>query len=144
MNPERIWATARSRYARGRRLSARFLKAVLFIFFRAVLPPEAVVGPRLRLGHWGMNVVVHPNVTIGADAMIWHGVTIAVTDSLSSPSRILIGDRVTIGTGAVIVSREGQSLTICDDVSIGANAVVTRNLEVPGTYVGTPAKLVVA
>jgi len=31
-------------------------------------------------------------------------------------------------------------VTVCDDVVIGAGAVVTKDITEPGTYVGNPAK----
>jgi serine O-acetyltransferase len=142
VKPELIWAASRKFHSRGSNIRARISKALVFLLFRAVLPPEAIVGSRLRLGHWGMNVVVHPSVTIGSDVTIWHGVTIAVSDKIESSSRIIIGDRVSIGAGAVIVSRTGEGLVVCDDVTIGANAVVTRDIKLAGTYVGIPAKRV--
>lgn len=47
----------------------------------------------------------------------------------------LLGNMCYIGSGAVL--REG--ITICDNVVIGAGAVVVRDIEKPGTYVGVPA-----
>jgi serine acetyltransferase len=93
----------------------------------------------VRLGHFGLNVVVHPNVTIGRGVHLWHNVTISASDSPGSKTRVYIGDRVIIGAGAVIVSRERQSLLVCSDASIGANCVVTRDIPNPGPYGGVPA-----
>ena len=47
----------------------------------------------------------------------------------------LIGDRVSIGSNATILP-----VTICDDVVIGAGAVVTKDITEPGTYIGNPAR----
>jgi acetyltransferase-like isoleucine patch superfamily enzyme len=47
----------------------------------------------------------------------------------------LIGDRVSIGSNATIMP-----VSICSDVVIGAGAVVTRDIEVPGIYAGNPAR----
>jgi acetyltransferase-like isoleucine patch superfamily enzyme len=46
-----------------------------------------------------------------------------------------IGNNVSIGSNATILPIE-----ICDNVVIGAGAVVTKNIVEPGTYVGNPAK----
>jgi UDP-N-acetylbacillosamine N-acetyltransferase len=35
-----------------------------------------------------------------------------------------------------------QKLSVCDNVIIGMNAGVVKNITEPGTYVGTPAKKV--
>jgi acetyltransferase-like isoleucine patch superfamily enzyme len=48
-----------------------------------------------------------------------------------------IGNRVSIGSNATILP-----VTICDDVVIGAGSVVTRNIDEPGKYAGSPAKLI--
>jgi acetyltransferase-like isoleucine patch superfamily enzyme len=47
-----------------------------------------------------------------------------------------VGSRVSIGTNATILP-----VSICDRVVIGAGAVVTRDITVPGIYVGNPARL---
>ena len=48
----------------------------------------------------------------------------------------LIGDNVSIGSNATILP-----VSICNNVVIGAGAVVTKNIIEPGTYAGNPAKL---
>lgn len=84
-------------------------------------------------------------VTIGADCFIGHGVMF-VNDTFSTggPARgrkelwrsTRIGNRVSIGSNATIMPVE-----VCDDVVIGAGAVVTRNITTPGAYAGNPARL---
>ena len=48
----------------------------------------------------------------------------------------MIGDRVSIGSNATLLA-----VTICDDVVIGAGAVVTRDITERGIYAGNPARL---
>jgi acetyltransferase-like isoleucine patch superfamily enzyme len=48
-----------------------------------------------------------------------------------------IGNRVSIGSNATILPVE-----ICDDVVIGAGAVVSPEITVPGNYAGNPARLI--
>jgi acetyltransferase-like isoleucine patch superfamily enzyme len=43
---------------------------------------------------------------------------------------------VSIGTNATILP-----VQICDDVVVGAGAVVTKNITQPGIYAGNPARL---
>jgi acetyltransferase-like isoleucine patch superfamily enzyme len=84
-------------------------------------------------------------VTIGEDCFIGHGVMF-VNDTFSTGGpaggrkelwrATRIGNRVSIGSGATILP-----VTICDDVVIGAGAVVTRDIAVSGSYVGNPARL---
>ena len=83
-------------------------------------------------------------VEIGCDCFIGHGVMF-VNDTFSKGGpaggdrslwgRTSIGDRVSIGSNATLLP-----VKICDDVVIGAGAVVTRNIDVPGVYAGNPAR----
>ena len=83
-------------------------------------------------------------VTIGDDCFISHG-AMFINDSFVTggpagkpdfwqPTRL--GNRVSVGTNATILP-----ITICDQVVIGAGAVVTKDITVPGIYVGNPARL---
>lgn len=83
-------------------------------------------------------------VTIGEACFIGHGVmfindTFATGGPAGGDSSLwkstLIGDRVSIGSNATILP-----VTICDDVVIGAGAVVTKDITEPGTYIGNPAR----
>jgi acetyltransferase-like isoleucine patch superfamily enzyme len=46
-----------------------------------------------------------------------------------------IGNNVSIGSNATILA-----VNICDNVVIGAGAVVTKNIDKPGIYAGNPAR----
>jgi acetyltransferase-like isoleucine patch superfamily enzyme len=82
-------------------------------------------------------------VTIGDSCFIGHGVMFindtfsegkpAGNSNLWKPANI--GNRVSIGSNATILP-----VSICDDVVIGAGAVVTKNIDMPGVYAGNPAK----
>jgi acetyltransferase-like isoleucine patch superfamily enzyme len=84
-------------------------------------------------------------VTIGEDCFVGHGVMF-INDKFSTggPARgrkdlwrpTKIGNRVSIGSGAAILPVE-----ICDDVVVGAGAVVTKDIALPGIYAGNPARL---
>lgn len=84
-------------------------------------------------------------VTIGDDCFVGHGVMF-VNDLFATggPARgrrelwrdTTVGHRVSIGSNATILP-----VSICDDVVIGAGAVVTHNIEQPGIYAGNPARL---
>ena len=84
-------------------------------------------------------------VDIGEDCFIGHGVMF-INDIFSrgGPARgnkslwrkTKIGSNVSIGSNATILP-----VAICDNVVIGAASVVTRNIHIPGVYMGNPAKL---
>jgi len=83
-------------------------------------------------------------VSIGEDCFIGHGVMF-INDTFSDGGpaggdaskwkSTRIGNRVSIGSNATMLP-----VTVCDDVVIGAGAVVTKDITEPGTYVGNPAK----
>lgn len=83
-------------------------------------------------------------VTIGNDCFIGHGVMF-INDLFDGggPARgdkskwksTQIGNNVSIGSNATILP-----ISICDDVVIGAGAVVTKNIIKSGIYAGNPAK----
>jgi len=83
-------------------------------------------------------------VTIGEDCFVGHGVMF-INDRFGNGrpaggDQLLwiatnIGDRVSIGSNATILPSN-----ICDDVVIGAGAVVTREIAEPGIYAGNPAR----
>jgi acetyltransferase-like isoleucine patch superfamily enzyme len=83
-------------------------------------------------------------VTIGDDWFISHGAMFIndpfVTGRPTAERHLWrstkLGNRVSIGTNATILP-----VAICDDVVIGAGAVVTKDINVPGFYVGNPARL---
>lgn len=101
-----------------------------------------VIGARTKVQS---HAFVCELVTIGADCFIGHGVMF-VNDLFATggPARgrrelwelTTIGNRVSIGSNATILP-----VDICDDVVIGAGAVVTRNITQAGIYVGNPARL---
>jgi len=83
-------------------------------------------------------------VTIGNNCFIGHGVMF-INDLFSEggPAQgdktkwksTRIGNHVSIGSNATILPVE-----ICDNVVIGAGAVVTKNIFEPGVYIGNPAR----
>jgi len=83
-------------------------------------------------------------VSIGKDCFISHGAKF-INDpfSIGGPARgdrsqwkeTVVGDRVSIGTNATIMP-----VSICDDVVIGAGAVVTKDITESGIYAGNPAR----
>jgi acetyltransferase-like isoleucine patch superfamily enzyme len=85
-------------------------------------------------------------VTIGNNCFIGHGVMF-INDlfsegkpaggDVSKWKKTNIGNHVSIGSNATILP-----VDICDNVVIGAGAVVTKSISKPGVYVGNPAKFV--
>jgi len=112
----------------------RVLKMLSEILTGIELPCEAAVGRRFRIEHCG-DIVVSGDAIIGDDVVIRNGVTIGLrhVGERGSPA---IGNRVDIGAGAKILG----PISIGDDVLIGANAVVLRDVPPSSIAVGIPAR----
>lgn len=105
-----------------------------------LLPFEAEVGKGIIMDHYGLGVVIHPQVTIGDRVRIYHGVTIAGETWIGSPYRVTIGNDVQLSVGCKIVPRSNNNLSIGDGAVVGANAVVTRDVPAWEVWAGVPAR----
>jgi acetyltransferase-like isoleucine patch superfamily enzyme len=101
----------------------------------------ATIGRRCRIQS---HSFICDLVTIGDDCFISHG-AMFINDRFDNGGpagdpqlwrATKVGNRVSIGTNATILP-----VTICDHVVIGAGAVVTKDVTVPGIYAGNPARL---
>jgi serine acetyltransferase len=141
LGPVLLWQASRRLYATGHFRLAKVLKGVVFLVFRAVLPPEAVVGRNVRLEHYALGVVIHPNTVIGDGCRIYHGVTIGSSAAIGSADKILIGSDVVIGAHAVVLNRAGRTLRIGDGSRIGANALVVEDIPAGATVLAPLARM---
>lgn len=80
------------------------------------------------------GVVIHPDVKLGPNCLIFQQVTIgAIDDGIPT-----IGGHVDIGAGAKIIG----NVRIGNNVKVGANAVVTSDIPDNCTAVGIPARII--
>lgn len=120
----RIAQHVRRQHGRMHPLSA--LSAVLYRCYSEIvgsfeLPVSTAAGPRLMLWH-GFGLVVNRGTVIGSDVTLRQSVTIG--NNGRSDACPVIGDRVDIGAGAMIVG----PVRIGDGASIGAHALVTKDV----------------
>ncbi len=95
--------------------------------------PINVFGPGLAIPHYG-TIVVHANAKIGRNCRLQEGVTIGASGG--SHEAAVIGNNCYFGSGAKVIG----AVRIADDVAVGANAVVTRDIPEAGTtWAGAPA-----
>jgi serine O-acetyltransferase len=142
-----FWALFWHRFGNWRMsVRSRILRAPLTLIYRIMfklsqwvggimLPYTVRVGRRVRLDHFGGMVLVAQ--TIGDDVIIRQNTTFGISGLRDKASRPVIGNRVEIGAGAVIVG----GIHIGDDAIIGANAVVTKHVPARAIVGGVPARL---
>jgi serine O-acetyltransferase len=98
------------------------------------IPYSAAVGRGVIVEHQG-GIVVHGASIIGDGSIIRQNCTLGLRSLARLDDAPIIGKRVNIGAGAVIMGR----VTIGDDAAIGANAVVMQNVPAGALAVGVPA-----
>lgn len=89
------------------------------VFSKATVGNDCIVGPYVMIGHKskiGNNCIVHP------------GTMIAGTTS--------VGNACLMGMRTTVIDH----VNICNNVSTGAGSLITKDLAMPGHYVGSPAR----
>ena len=114
-----------------------------------LIDPAAIVGRNAQVGEGSVvcagtvlaissrleaHCIVNLNCTIGHDTVLEPFCTVHPGSNLSG--KVRVGECTDIGTGTKVI----QGLTICPGCTLGAGAVVVRDLTEPGTYVGVPVK----
>jgi serine O-acetyltransferase len=101
----------------------------------AEIPLMARIEGGLLLPHPN-GVVIHPDVRIGPNGLIFQQVTLGSGGPI--PGVPTVGGHVDIGAGAKILG----GVVIGDHAKIGANAVVLDHVPAGATAVGIPARIV--
>jgi serine O-acetyltransferase len=118
----------------GAKLPARMLSNLGRRRTGVEIHPGAVLGRRVFIDH-GMGVVIGETAVVGDDVLLYHGVTLGGVSEKPGRRHPMIGDRVTIGTGASVLG----PISIGADSTIGAAAVVVRDAPAGSLLVGAPA-----
>lgn len=105
--------------------------------FGISIPYNTEIGPGFYIGHFG-GIVVSPDVKIGRNCNINHGVTIGSTYSGKNPGTPTIGDGVYCGPGSKVIG----GIEIGNNVAIGANCVVTCSIPGESVVIGVPGKII--
>ena len=104
--------------------------------------PNAKIGKNLFIDH-GMGVVIGETSEIGDNVTIYHMVTLGgISPSINSDDQRntkrhpTLMDNVVVGSGAQILG----PVVVGKNAKIGANAVVTKDVDENSVMVGIPAK----
>jgi len=115
----------------------------------SVISKKAYIGFDSKIGigcflahscHLGPEVVIGENSIINTRCVVEHEVQVGsfchIAPNSTISGRVKIEDYVFVGAGATVIDK----VKICSFVTVGAGATVTKDITVPGTYIGTPAR----
>lgn len=100
------------------------------------IPTSTKIGRGLYIGHMG-SVIINKDSILGDNVNLSTGVTIGQTNRGSKKGCPTIGNKVWVGTNAVIVG----NINIGDNVLIAPNAYVNMDVPSDSIVVGNPAKI---
>ncbi len=124
-------------YRMGFRFFARLISQTSRGLTGIEIHPGAQIGRGLFIDH-GMGVVIGETTVIGDNVTLFQGVTLGGTGKEKGKRHPTVGNNVVIGTGAKVLG----SFKIGDNVQVGANAVVVREVPPNSVVVGVPGRIV--
>ncbi|UXU77922.1 serine O-acetyltransferase [Mammaliicoccus sciuri] len=116
---------------------ARSISQIARFFTGVEIHPGATIGKRLFIDH-GMGIVIGETCRIGNNVTIYQGVTLGGTGKERGKRHPDIGDNVLIAAGAKVLG----NIEVGNDVNIGANSVVLKDVPDYSTVVGIPGRIV--
>jgi serine O-acetyltransferase len=99
--------------------------------------PSAKIGTGFFIDH-GMGVVIGETAEIGDYVTLFQGVTLGGTGKERGKRHPTLGNHVVVGAGAKILG----GIMIGDNVKIGANSVVLKNVAANSTVIGVPGRVI--
>jgi sugar O-acyltransferase (sialic acid O-acetyltransferase NeuD family) len=116
-------------------------------YFSFIHPSAILMDRNIVIGDGsfiGANCVITTNVKIGNHAILNRNINIGhdvvIGDCFSAMAGSVVSGNVSIGNNCYMGNNSSirEKTTICDDVVIGMNGSVVKNIDKPGTYVGVP------
>lgn len=121
----------------GLKFLARLNSQIMRFFTGIEIHPGAKIGHSIMIDH-GMGVVIGETAEVGNRVVLYQGVTLGGTGNHTGKRHPTIGDGVFIGSGAKVLG----PVTLGNNVKVGANSVVLRDIPANSTVVGIPGKIV--
>ncbi len=121
----------------GLRYLARLLSWFARLMTNIDIHPGATIGRRFFIDH-GAGVVIGETSEIGDDVTLYHGVTLGGTTWNKGKRHPTLRDGVVVGAGAKILG----AITLGEQVRVGANSVVVKDVPAHRTVIGIPGKIV--
>jgi serine O-acetyltransferase len=105
-------------------------------YYGIAIPEYTLIGPGFFINRFG-GIYVNGDVVIGSNVNYTHGGMLGQLNRGPRAGNPTLGDRVLLASGAKVIG----NIRIGDDCSVGANAVVTKDVPDRGVVGGVPAKL---
>lgn len=122
-------------YSKGFYFVARMIAEIFRSMTLIEIHPGAKIGKRLVIDH-GSGIVIGETAEVGDDCLIFHGVTLGGMKFDPVKRHPTLGNRVLVGAGAKVLG----PINIGDGCRIGANCLVTKDMEPMSTVVTQPAQ----
>lgn len=116
---------------------ARFISQIARHITGIEIHPGATIGRRLFMDH-GMGIVIGETAIVGNDCTIYHQVTLGGTGKERLKRHPTLKNNVIVGSGSKVLG----NILIGENVKIGANSVVLKDIEDNVTVVGIPGKVI--
>lgn len=115
---------------------SRFISQLSRFLTGIEIHPGATIGNRLFIDH-GMGIVIGETTIIGDNCTIYHQVTLGGTGKESIKRHPTLKNNIFVGSGSKVLG----NITIGNNVKIGANSVVIKDVPDNKTVVGIPGKI---
>ena len=103
------------------------------LLYSSFVPGQAQIGRNFKLAYWGLGVVVHVRAKIGDNCKLGQDVTIGG----KGPGVPVLMDNVYVG-GSFVVG----GITLGNNVIVGANSFVDKDVPDNAIVAGSPAKII--
>ena len=134
MNPPLInYRISHWLYFHHMKLLSRFLDWTGRLLYSCFVPGQAQIGKNFKLAYWGLGVVVHIKTIMGDNCKLGQNVTIG---GKGKGVPVLL-DNVYVGGGSFVVG----GITLGNNVIVGANSFVDKNVPDNAIVAGAPAKI---
>lgn len=123
-------------YKKKMRIVSKLISYLNRFLFATWLPSSATIGKNFTVGYWGLGIVIHSNTVIGDNCQVNQNVTIG--RNFGDKIVPIIGNDVYIGVGSVVFGE----IKIGNNVIIGSNSLINKDVPDNCTVVGNPMKII--
>jgi serine O-acetyltransferase len=128
---------AHTLHTAGIPLLPRFISHVNRFLTGIEIHPGAAIGEGVFIDH-GMGIVIGETAEIGDNCHLTQGVTLGGTSTRREKRHPTLANNVYVGVGATLIG----AISVGEHATIGAGAVVTKDVPAYATVVGIPGRVI--